>query len=82
VTSVKSWSISEARTNIAAVFDSALTDGPQRIERRDRQSVVMVSEALWRRMEADYPSFADVVLGAPLEVDDLPERRPARVLSR
>lgn len=79
---MKSWSISEARTNIAEVFDSALTDGPQRIERRDRRSVVMVSEAMWRRLEADYPSFADIVLDAPLEVDDLPPRQPARILSR
>jgi prevent-host-death family protein len=79
---VKSWSITEARTNIAEVFDSALTDGPQRIERRDRQSVVMVSEAMWRQLEADYPSFADIVLDAPVDPDDLPQRQPARIVSR
>jgi hypothetical protein len=41
---------------------------------------VVVSEAIWSRLAAEYPSFADLVLNAPVD-DALPERRPARVLS-
>jgi prevent-host-death family protein len=74
------WKITEARARIAEVVDAALNEGPQRIERRDRDNVVVVSEAIWARLAAEYPSFADLVLNAPVD-DALPERRPARVLS-
>jgi prevent-host-death family protein len=76
---MKSWSISEARARISEVVDAALADGPQRIERRDSAPVVVVSEEIWRRLAAEYPSFADLVLSAPVGETDLPRRRPARV---
>lgn len=76
---MKSWSITEARARIADVVDAALEKGPQRIERRDSEPVVVVSEAVWRRLAAEYPSFAELILDAPVAEDDLPLRRPARV---
>jgi PHD/YefM family antitoxin component YafN of YafNO toxin-antitoxin module len=78
---MKSWSITEARARIADVFDAAIAQGPQRIERRDSEPVVMVAESDWNRLIAEYPTLADLILKAPLEADDLPKRRPARVLS-
>ena len=78
---MKTWKITEARARIADVVDAALTVGPQRIERRDRDNVVVISEAVWNRLAAEYPSFADLVLNAPVDEDVLPPRRPARVLS-
>lgn len=78
---MKTWSITEARTKIASVFDAALAQGPQRIERRDSEKVVMVAEADWNRLVAEYPDFADLILKAPIGTDDLPERRPARILA-
>jgi len=74
---MRTWKISEARARIADVVDAALREGPQRIERRERDNVVVVSEAVWTRLAAEYPSFADLVLNAPVD-DALPERRPAR----
>jgi prevent-host-death family protein len=76
---MKSWSISEARAHISEVVDAALADGPQRIERRDSAPVVVVSEEIWRRLAAEYPSFADLVLNAPVDETDLPDRAPARI---
>ena len=76
---MKSWSISEARARIANVVDAALNEGPQRIERRESASVVVVSEAVWTKLAAEYPSFAELILEAPLDKEDLPSRRPARV---
>jgi prevent-host-death family protein len=76
---MKSWSISEARARISEVVDAALANGPQRIERRDSTPVVVVSEEIWRKLAAEYPSFADLVLNAPIEDADLPGRAPARV---
>lgn len=79
---MKSWSITDARANISDVFDAALKIGPQKIERRDGESVVMVSEADWRRLVTEYPTVADLILKRPIEDDDLPERRPARVIAK
>jgi prevent-host-death family protein len=77
---MRSWTITEARSRISEVFDAALKSGPQRIERRESDAVVVISAALWRSIEGDYADFADVVLNAPLEDADLPDRRPARVV--
>jgi hypothetical protein len=78
---MKSWSITEARANIAEVFDAALKTGPQKIERRDSEPVVMVAESVWRRLVSEYASFADLILNAPIEDEDLPQRQPGRVLT-
>ena len=74
---MKSWSITEARANISGVFDVVLVSRPQRIERRDSEPVVMIAEFDWRRLVAEFESFADFVLNSPLEPENLPERRPA-----
>jgi len=78
---MKSWSITEATANIADVFDAALKD-PQKIERRESEAVVIVAESAWNKLLAEYPTFADLVLNADLEDEDLPRRQPARVLGR
>jgi hypothetical protein len=76
---MKSWSISEARARISEVMDAALAIGPQRIERRDSAPVVVVSEEIWLKLAAEYPSFAELVLNAPIDEADLPGRAPARI---
>ena len=78
---MKTWSITEARANFSRVFDEALKYGPQRIARRDSEPIVMVAESDWKRLAAEYPTIADLILNAPFEPDDLPERRPARAVA-
>lgn len=77
---MRSWSISEARSRIAEVFEAALSEGPQKIERREQDAVVVISESAWKTIESDYADFADLILSAPIEEGDLPVRRPARVI--
>ena len=77
---MRSWSISEARSKIADLFEAALSEGPQKIERREQDAVVVISASAWRTIENEYADFADLILSAPLEDDDLPTRRPARVI--
>jgi len=79
---MRTWSITDARANISAVFDEALKNGPQKIDRRDSEPVVMVSESDWKRLLAEYPTVADLILNAPIEDEDLPKRRPARIFSK
>ena len=77
---MRSWSISEARSRIADLFEAALSEGPQKIERPEQDAVVVISASAWRTIENEYGDFADLILSAPLEDDDLPLRRPARVI--
>jgi hypothetical protein len=42
----------------------------------------MVAESDWRRLVAEFESFADFVLNSPLEAEDMPERRPARIIGK
>jgi prevent-host-death family protein len=79
---MRTWTITEARANISNVFDEAIKDGPQRIERRDSEPVVMVAESDWKRLTAEYPTMADLILNSAVEDEDLPERQPARVITR
>jgi len=79
---MRSWSITEARAKISDVFDAALTAGPQKIERRDSEPVVIVAESDWNRLVTEYQTVADLVLNAPIAEEDRPERQPARVITR
>lgn len=79
---MKTWTIAAARTSMASVFDAALKEGSQRIERHDGKAAVMVAESDWKRLVAAYPTFADLILGAPIEGDDLPEPLPARAIGQ
>jgi prevent-host-death family protein len=76
---MRSWTISEARAHISDVVDAALEEGPQRIERRDSRPVVVVAEEVWQRLSAEYPSFAEIILAAPIDGEILARRKPARV---
>ena len=64
------------------VMDAALERGPQLIERRDSDPVVVVAASDWNRLVKEYPTVADLILGFPGEADDLPKRKPARVFSK
>lgn len=78
---MKSRSKSETRAHISNLVDAALTDGPQRTERPDSASVMVVSEELQRKLAAEYPSLADLVLNAPINEIDLPGRASARAFN-
>ena len=79
---MRSWSITQARAHISELFEAALTSGPQKIERRDHESVVLLSQADWRRLVTEYPTVADLILDFPAAETDLPERVPARAISQ
>ena len=61
---MRSWSISEARSRIADLFEAALSEGPQKIERREQDAVVVISASAWRTIENEYADFADLILSA------------------
>jgi hypothetical protein len=77
---VRSWSIAEARANMADLSVSALSR-PQKIEQRDGESVIVVAESVWNRLVVEYQTFSHLVPNAPIEDEDLPQRQLARVIS-
>ena len=77
---MKTWTISQARASMADVFDAALQQGPQRIERSDTEAVLIISESDWNRLATEYADFGDFLLNAPISPEYLPARKPARVI--
>ena len=79
---MRTWPLQEARARLRDVVDSALEQGPQRITRYGKQAVVVVSEEEWNRRAGPRRSFGELLADSPLSSEDLPPRRPARVIRR
>jgi hypothetical protein len=76
----KTWAISEARARIGDLFDAAIESGPQKVMRRERDAVIVLSETEFLSLRDKRPAFAEYLLNCPVEPGDMPKRRPARVL--
>ena len=63
------WKLAEAKNKFSEVVRLALSDGPQRIERRD-DAVYVMSEEDFERLSGDKPDFIEFLLNAP-EMGDL-----------
>ncbi len=79
---MRTWPLQEARTHFRDLVDSALDEGPQRITRHGKQAVVVVSEEEWDRRVQPRRSFGDLLADTPLTAEDLPPRRPARIVRK
>jgi prevent-host-death family protein len=77
---MRSWPLHEARSRIADVFEAATSGEPQRITRRGKRAVVVVSEEDWNRLAGGASDFGAFLATCPLADADLPPRRPARIL--
>ena len=79
---MRTWPLQEARTHFRDLVDSALDEGPQRITRHGKHAVVVVSEEEWDRRVRPRRSFGDLLADTPLTAEDLPPRRPAKVMRK
>ena len=77
------WSVQEAKNQLSAVIDAALTSSPQVISRRGKPSVVVVSVAEYERLKsvatANRGSFIDHLLAIPPSADDTDEDEFPRI---
>ncbi len=64
-----SWQLAEAKNKLSEVVTLALTEGPQRIQRRD-QAVIVLSEAEYQRLTGARPSLLDFIRNGP-DLSDL-----------
>ena len=60
------WGLAEAKAKLSEVIDKALTEGPQRISRRGKDTVVLVTEAAWESRGVRRENLADFLARSPL----------------
>lgn len=66
----------EAKATLSAVVDYARSGEPSIITRHGRPEAVVISFAEWQRL-SQVPSFGRLLMAAPLEPHDLPDRNDA-----
>lgn len=73
------WKLADAKNKFSEMVKRALTEGPQRVTRRD-DAVVILSEADYERLTGRHPGFRDYLVSGPTLVDiDLErDRSPMR----
>jgi prevent-host-death family protein len=80
---MKRLSLREAKTSLSAVVDAAEIGAPTTITKHGRPAAVVISHDEWKRLKNTVPRFADLLLAVPaIEPDELPKRRPARIVRR
>ena len=81
---MKTWLVKDARAHFGDVIDNALAGEPQRISRRGRDAVILVSEREWDDRGAAKPKKkpSELLAERPLTPEEwqeiLPERQPYR----
>jgi prevent-host-death family protein len=58
------WQLAEAKNRFSEVVRLALTEGPQRVTRRD-QAVVVLSEQEYERITGKRPGIVDQFMNGP-----------------
>ena len=74
------WRLAEAKNKFSELFNRALTEGPQRVRRRD-EVVVVIAASDYERLTGCKPSFKNFLMahGPDLEGLDLSrDREPMR----
>ena len=82
---MQDWSAREARNQLGAVVDAAVSGEPQRVTRRGKPAVVVIAaeeyERLRRVEKAKVPTFAELLLAIPQDGGEFERRglgrRPA-----
>ena len=63
----------EAKATLSAVVDHAVRGEPSVITRHGKPEAVVIGFDEWRRLSS-VPSFGRLLMSAPVEPEDLPER--------
>lgn len=68
--------LKDAKASLSAVVDQATRGKPSVITRHGKPEAVVLGFADWERLSR-VPSFGRLLMSAPLELGDLPERNRA-----
>ncbi|HEY8382282.1 MAG TPA: type II toxin-antitoxin system Phd/YefM family antitoxin [Microvirga sp.] len=74
------WTVQDARAHFSDVIDAALKGKPQRVSRRGKDTVVVISEEEWKRIAQPKPtlSFGEHLARFPLSAEEWDEIAPRR----
>jgi antitoxin Phd len=77
---MRSWLVKDARAHFSDVIDGALRGEPQRVSRRGKGAVVVVSEEEWARLAKPAPkmTLGEYLATFPLTAEEWQEIAPAR----
>jgi prevent-host-death family protein len=64
------WTLAEAKNKFSEVVKRALSEGPQRVQRRGADAVVVVAQHDYERLTGKRPDFKKALMGGP-DLDDL-----------
>lgn len=81
---MRNWLIRDARAHLSDVVDAALQGEPQRVTRRGKEAVIVVSEREWLQLKQPVAdtSFADFVATFPIGPEEWADLVPPRGRSR
>ena len=68
--------LKDAKANLSAVVDQAIRGKPSVITRHGKPEAVVLGFADWERL-SNVPSFGRLLMSAPLDPQDAPERARA-----
>lgn len=68
--------LKDAKASLSAVVDQATRGKPSVITRHGKPQAVVLGFADWERLSS-VPSFGRLLMSAPLETDDVPQRNRA-----
>ena len=70
---LKEIQLRDAKARLSAVVNEAVRGAPCVITRHGRREAVLIAYEEWEKLSR-VPSFGRLLMSAPLEVGDLPER--------
>ena len=76
------WRLADAKNRFSELVNRALTEGPQRVLRRD-DTVVVIAERDYEKLTGARPSFKEFLLGEGPTMDGVDltrDRSPMRVV--
>ena len=77
------WPLQDARNKLSAVVNAAVAGDPQRVTRRGKPAVVVLSveeyERLCRLEKAKAPTFTDLLLAIPQDDEEFEPPYPANL---
>jgi prevent-host-death family protein len=74
------WCLAEAKNKFSELFNRALAEGPQRVQRRN-EAVVVISASDYDRLTGTKPGFKDFLMGEGPDLEGLDlsrDRAPMR----
>ena len=76
----ETWTVQDARAHFGDVIDAALEGRPQRVTRRGKDAVVVVSEEEWERVAGRKPAMnlGEYLATFPLTAEEWQEVAPRR----